>query len=406
MGGSKKHYFDEYEVLLKKWAAFGSNNQKISAVYAYIQKMSVISDLIREGVLFVDNKEKLYTKWDKKTQGDAPPIFQVLKDQRDAFVRWAVEIPGVPESRVSRDAELWKSWEAYYLNQGETVDVCLVKGTREKSSIQHLAKIRHDGDRAKLISTNDTSNFTFLGRFTDSDQAASVSLQTSQKAHLALRWLVSRQGYRQDDLAIVAWCPEVVDPIPQPTEDTYSLLYGDDVKEGSEGLSNTAQDTANRLRMRIAGYGKIITGTSQIVIMGMDSATPGRLSIIFYRKLSGSAFLKRIDDWHTSCAWMHRYRSASVFDPETGKTEWQKISFIGAPAPKDIAEAVYGVNNNGKLHVDDKLRKATTKRLLPCIIDGHPIPRDMVESAVRRVSNKIGRKMAMGKEFIHRLRVI
>jgi len=40
--------------------------------------------------------------------------------------------------------------------------------------------------------------------------------------------------------------------------------------------------------------------------------------------------------------------------------------------------------------LDDKLRKTTIARLLPCIIDGQPIPRDLVESAVRRAANRVG----------------
>ena len=37
-----------------------------------------------------------------------------------------------------------------------------------------------------------------------------------------------------------------------------------------------------------------------------------------------------------------------------------------------------------------KLRKATVERLLPCIIDGQKIPRDIVDSAVRRACNRVG----------------
>jgi len=59
------------------------------------------------------------------------------------------------------------------------------------------------------------------------------------------------------------------------------------------------------------------------------------------------------------------------------------ISFIGAPAPNDITEAAYG------RRVDDTLRKATIMRILPCIIDGQAIPRDLVESAIRRASNRV-----------------
>jgi CRISPR-associated protein Csd1 len=123
--------------------------------------------------------------------------------------------------------------------------------------------------------------------------------------------------------------------------------------------------------------------------MAVDSATPGRLSITYYRLLTGSDFLQRIDNWHTTCTWRHTYHAVEVKD-EKGKTKNTYIPIIGAPSPYDIAEAAYATNRNGKFELDEKLRKATIKRLLPCIIDGQPIPRDLVESATRRASNRVG----------------
>jgi CRISPR-associated protein Csd1 len=49
-----------------------------------------------------------------------------------------------------------------------------------------------------------------------------------------------------------------------------------------------------------------------------------------------------------------------------------------------IAETAFG------RRLDDKLRKATVERLLPCIIDGQAIPRDLMESSVRRTCNRAG----------------
>jgi CRISPR-associated protein Csd1 len=86
--------------------------------------------------------------------------------------------------------------------------------------------------------------------------------------------------------------------------------------------------------------------------------------------LKGSEFLDRIEGWHTQYAWAQNF----------GKS----AKFVGAPAPRDIAEAAYGTR------VDDKLRKATVERLLPCIIDGQVVPFDLVSSAVRRSSNRAG----------------
>jgi CRISPR-associated protein Csd1 len=66
------------------------------------------------------------------------------------------------------------------------------------------------------------------------------------------------------------------------------------------------------------------------------------------------------------------------------------LKFVGVPSPRDIAEAGYGRQVEGKS--GEKLCKATVERLLPCIIDGQPIPRDIVESTVRKTANRSGLK--------------
>jgi CRISPR-associated protein Csd1 len=121
-------------------------------------------------------------------------------------------------------------------------------------------------------------------------------------------------------------------------------------------------------------------------VLGLDSASPGRLSITYYRELTGSDFLKRIEKWHSDLAWKQRI---SIED-DAGKNKVPKIIWpICAPAPKDIARAVYGFRSEkDKNHA--KVIKATVERLLPCIIDGLPIPRDLVDSTVHRACNRVG----------------
>lgn len=117
--------------------------------------------------------------------------------------------------------------------------------------------------------------------------------------------------------------------------------------------------------------------------MGLDSATPGRMAITYYRELLGSKFLERLESWHLAMAWPQRFTVAeNPNGVKKGKTHvvWR----VYAPAPRAIAEAAYGHR------LDDKLKRATVERLLPCIIDGQAIPRDLVESCVRRAANRPG----------------
>jgi len=168
--------------------------------------------------------------------------------------------------------------------------------------------------------------------------------------------------------------------VPQPTDDPIATLFGD--LPSDDKSIDTAQDVAIRLKKKIAGYRQEIGDRTDVVVMGVESATPGRLAVIYYRTLKGSDFLDRIETWHDTCAWRHTYRVIEERDTN-GKLYRRRIPFIGAPAPADIAEAAYG------RRLDDRLKQATIKRLLPCIVDGQPLPRDLVESAIRRASNPV-----------------
>jgi CRISPR-associated protein Csd1 len=367
---------------LTKWCDSEFGHPKAHAVLMYAKKKTVVNDLIEQQILFVGSNRTFLSKEDVKREKNAQDIFSVVDPQENAFVRWVVEISGEPESRVWRDKTLWESWIKYYLSDRKDKSLCLVTGEYQVLTNNHPKYIRREGDGAKLISANDTSGFTFRGRFLTDEQACGVGLEVSHKSHYALSWLISRQGYLRGDLAIVAWATSGA-PVPQPTDTPLDMLFGDTPTE-QDLNAYTAQETGIQLKKRIAGYGKALKATDKVIVIALDSAISGRgrMAITYYRDLAESDFLQRIDDWHESCAWFHHY--GEIRDKQSGKTIKNNVPFIGAPAPDDIAETAYGSR------LDDKLRKATVTRLLPCIVDGQPIPRDLVESAVRRASNRVG----------------
>lgn len=385
-GGKKKSGYERnplkknkdetyYYEQLNEWCSLQDKHPKAIAILKYVQKGTVISDLINYNVLIDNNSGKLLESWDKQKDKEIPEIFKVIAEQAESFVRWKVEIPDNPCSKTWEDQTLWESWIRFYTSTKKIKCVCYVTGQEQFMADQHPKKIRNDGDGAKLISSNDSSGFTFKGRFLNADQACGVGFEVTQKAHSALRWLIDRQGYKgKDGQAIVAWATSGT-AIPKPTDDPLAILGFDDLPSDQSKTVSTAQDLALKLKKKIAGYHKELGNTTDVVVMGLDSATPGRMSITFYKELTGSDFLSRVDDWHETCAWIHRYG----YDKETKR----HFTFVGAPAPADIAEAAYGNK------ADDKIKKTTVARLLPCIIDGQPIPRDIVESAVRRACNRI-----------------
>jgi CRISPR-associated protein Csd1 len=175
-------------------------------------------------------------------------------------------------------------------------------------------------------------------------------------------------------LVVVTWSI-AGKPVPDPFKDSLSLILGSE-GENQEAtvieqpdVGDVGQTFAIRLRKAIAGYSAKLDAREDIIVMGLDSATPGRMAITFYRELKDFDFLNRVQSWHEQYAWLQNFGKVS--------------KFVGAPAPRDIAEAAYG------RRLDDNLRKATVERLLPCIIDGQALPRDLVESVVRRTCNRV-----------------
>jgi CRISPR-associated protein Csd1 len=248
----------------------------------------------------------------------------------------------------------------------------MVTGQLTALAENHPKRLRHGADGAKLISSNDASGFTFRGRFENAMQAYGVGSGVTQKAHNALRWLIERQGYRAADQVFVAWAVGGTD-VPDPFQNT-AQLFGATADESAEQHEqyggDAGQHFALRLKKAIAGYRANLADAEVVVVMSLGSATPGRMGIIYYRELTGSEFLDRIKSWHQRCSWFQTYSKDN--------------KFLGAPAPNEIAETAYGVR------VDDRLRKATVERLLPCIVDGRPLPRDLIDSTVRRACNRAG----------------
>jgi CRISPR-associated protein Csd1 len=392
LGEAKDPPHSLYLEQLRGWVA-SEPDPHVEAVLRYVEGKTIIADLVKHNVLCVDAEGKLLTRW--QISGAPPAIFKVLtatageRNQRSAVVRWVVELADSEGS-----AQLWKnpnvqrSWQHFIAKRQKGASLCMVTGKRLASAVNHPKRLRHGADGAKLISSNDNkTGFTFRGRFELPEHAYSVGSMATQKAHNALRWLLARQGYKNGDQAIVAWAVSG-HPIPVVVAGTDELHRADDeigleapgtLGHGEHGPAapveykgDAGQLFVKQLNNMIRGYAANLSDREDVVVMALDSATPGRMAITFYRELHASEFLERIQGWHERMAWPQNM----------GKDR----KFVGAPAPRDIAEAAYG------RRVDDKLKKSTVERLLPCIVDNRPIPRDLVTACAQQAAHPAGKE--------------
>jgi CRISPR-associated protein Csd1 len=342
-----------YMSLLENWALSEYSDVKIKAVYTYVKKGTLIKDLLRTKIPEMKNMSDI--------------------EAYSGFVRWAVEIPSEKESRTWKDAKIQRLWIQYYkhryLNES---DFCYISGKNAPIAVLHPAKIRNAGDSAKIISSNDNSNYTFRGRFQEANQACQIGLETSTKAHNALRWLIAKQGMTiGNGLTVVSWCSA---SIVKPKIITSTQAFPDDDDDEDDAAYFTQENLARRINNRLRGYYSDVKPTDKIIIMGLNAATPGRMSILLYREFIKTDFCESQEYWHYHLAWFYSY-----WDKDDKKT----AHTISAPSPIEIARAAYGE------HLNDNIKTMVIQRILPCILYKTSIPRDMEHLCISRASRLI-----------------
>ena len=408
-GGEKKAYFDGYLKQLKAWCESPFTHLKVQAVLNYVAKGRVVADLVAAGIFPLDSEGKVLNKWE--AEGDAPPIFSVLPKTKgeiefgSALVCWQVEIAGDVHSQTWTDKTIQQSWADYAASEKAEKGFCLVQGKEAVISTMHPAKLRHTGDKAKLISSNDTAGYTFRGRFATAEQAASISADVSAKAHSALRWLISHQGIRNGDQVTVAWAISGK-PIPSPMKDISTELDWADMdnwdisavenpdeiakqtspessKPSPDWSVNIGRAAAQIIKKKLHGYQAELKDHEQISLIMLDSATPGRMALTYYQEFLPTDYFANLDAWIDDFSWYQRYSIEVSNGKKTDKrTQWRFVP----PSPYSIAEAVYGKS------LSDTLKKQLYARLLPVIAGGTsmPIPEDLVRQSFQAACNPNG----------------
>lgn len=371
-GGVKGDSFHKkYMEDLKEWVESNYSSPKLKALYNYLERGTLISDLIQDKVLHIDEDNKLLEAYPDKA--NTPPIFKVIAGkQSDAFVRFRVI--GVEGDHSDDKAALWNNKKLrqdyinYYLKRRQEEELCYVLGERTSCSVNHPSKLRNPGDMAKLISANDTSGYTFRGRFIKAEEAAGISYEVSQGAHNALKWLIKHQGKNYGGRVYITWNHKVYD-MPKIDDDSLDAILG-----CNEKIPNTAKEFSKAFHKAMSGYIARLGYDEKVIVMGIDAATTGRMAVTFYREELADEFINNLEHWHTTCSWNHRFVEGN--SPK---------EFFGAPSPTDIALTAFGIERSNKLEMDDKLKKNIVERILHCIIDREALPFDLVNGAYQKV---------------------
>ena len=340
---SSTEHHDLYLKQLSNWANSEYTHPKVKAVLKYIESESLLDDLERSGFVTKDENGNLDGKFTKY------------------LVRWRVT--GVNESAPCwEDKSLFEAFIAYNesLRRESGSALCMITGEVLPMTENHPKGIVSAAYGAKLISANDSSNFTYRGRFAEPSQAATISYVASQKAHNALRWVVANQGVIIGGRTFVCWNPKGKD-VPNAM---HSLLS---VKDSQEKAA-TPSDYKKQLADAVNGWKLNLPDNEDVIIASFDAATTGRLSVTYYNELRASDFIDRLAHWQQTCCW------------ENNQFGYQ------SPSVRQIAQCAFGVERTEWLDVDDRILKEQVQRLLHCVIDKAPMPSDIVQALMHRAS--------------------
>lgn len=413
LSDNKKDLFDLYQKTLSDWCNSDFSHPKAQAVLRYVEKGTLTHDLIQAGMIFTDDTGKL--AYPKNASDYPDSVLSMLAknggtfDQGSAFVAWEVVSSDTQASikETWLDDSLFTAWQNYYASMDSKDGFCHVTGEQQPLAVKHPNRILKSASNAKLISANDMSGFTFLGRFTDDDksiakngyQAVNISAVVTEKAHACLSWLLTNQGKEDAGQAVVAWAISG-EKIIQPTDNLAEDVGFDDLTESEydsqqviveqpiETDTETAYDTVNhgknlgshfaqRFNKKRLGYQQKLDAHEQISVISLDSATPGRMAVTYYYETMPNDYFEALEQWYEDFAWYGSY-----FD----KTNNVKRHVIQPPTPYQIAQSAYGKR------LSDSVKKQVVSQVLPVIVEGNSrqISRTLVDMCVKRACNPLG----------------
>ncbi len=350
--------YEKYIDGLKEWADSAYSHPAVKAIYAYLSKGTLIKDLIDFGIFELGEDGKLTAKKIEKNE------------QKDCFVRFTI-IGENSQSRTWLDESLYQKFIEYTKAKQTNKGFCYATGNEACITYKHPSKILNSGDKGKLFSANDEIGFTFRGRFNEKEEAVAIGTEFSQKMHNGLKWLIENYAVHKNDMAIITW-DSVLSDLPDICSSSLDFIDdSDDEFESEESFTNYK----NQLRTAIFGSENTMNCTSEkTMVMILDEATTGRVSISLYSEMAKSSFLKNLEEWHENTAWFY----------------WNgKENKICSPSLMDIVTSSLGTEQNGILKCDGKLKTETLTRLIPCVIERRKIPNDIVQNLANRASRPL-----------------
>ncbi len=384
LGGFNDEKTKQYLSVLNSWKG---EDICLNAIYTYVSSQSIMQDL---------ESNEIFKGADFQKQADNPSqnILDIEKIRKYG-IRFTVQIAddliSVWESKELRD--LWINFVFSSASSGQPLFDYISGVDVGRLASQHPKNINSSTGNAKLLSCNDTTEFTFRGRFAKQDDAVIIDYESSQKVHQMLRWLIANYGYSVDTQVIIAWAVDADKDVKAKLYENSFTLFEEteaDIQTESEKLEEVkGQIYANyaaQLRRVLQGYqntSALKQHARKICIAAFDAATTGRMGTVFYQELSEGEYLEKIVQWHEDTSYY--LTGWKKVNDEMDNQKPTPFEYIGAPSYDEIIFALYGRNRGDSSY--DTLKKKTRKQLLECMFGNFAFPKNMVEMAANRASH-------------------
>ena len=386
---SDKDYSNYHNLYMNQLQEFLNSkyaNKYVQIVFNYLQKNKLITDLVINNILIVDDKNLLKKDISEYTKDDKPVVFQYCNknnhneyEQCKLNVRFIIVPQNGKEINLANNNYIIDSFSKYYISTNNNgTDIDYNTGEIGKSGTLFPKKIRNTADSAKLISSNDSSTYTFRGIFENAEEAMSINQIISDKAHNALRYLIKNQGIRVNDKIILIYGNKNNKINYDFINDSFTDFF-----PISESVYDSYDDYAYKVKLAIKGYEQNlnIENDAFLNIVILDAMTPGRLSVNYYREYYGEEiknFVYNIEKWYEETLW---YKS--TYD----NIEKKYINSYGTNTLREIALSTCGVEGNNYLQQKKKVLNKIIESLMMSLLNNRKINYSIVSQLTYKAQN-------------------
>ncbi|MBP2058983.1 CRISPR-associated protein Csd1 [Lactobacillus colini] len=370
-----KKYYEAYIKQLQQYADYLDTNgsdisrRTIAAIFKYVSNHDVLSDLTNIQHLFGEKQTGYDIQKTWKGKDEKPLVYQVATGSPlDSYVRFKVILKATTTNNRWENPVLFNDWIKYYNHVLSKKNLGLDYITASEKEIltkKHLNGILPVANNAKLISANDTSNYTFRGRFLDSSEVVGLNYEKSQKAQLALKWLIEKQGFSISDREYLAWGVKEDFSVANDYQNSVVMMALINSEKNKKPTTNEA--LANEIKgLLIKGINEHnVRLSDKTYIMELEAPVPGRIDILYYQTLNVEKYIDKLSSWYGKTAI---------------STNDKKLPSLGT-----IAKLAYGtVGDDKKVRINNKLYKNVVSELVRIILTYQVVPDELLLAIFRK----------------------